>query len=174
MGVFAQRYANQYLREANVFTERVNAITFLLMSINFSLILLKFVSKTSLLEVVFLIGSVMLFFILKIGIMLCFGKIFMVQDIAKLGVFFSFLFDRALGVLLFPLGVILYFFTFEITITLFIVISIACTLLLFLKLFWLWKIGTNAFGFPKAYIFLYLCGLEISPLLLLWKGIFYQ
>ena len=65
MGVFAQRYANRYLREENVFTERVNFITFLLMTINFSLILLKFIPQTSLLEVVFLISGVTLFFILK-------------------------------------------------------------------------------------------------------------
>ena len=173
MGVFAQRYANQYLREENAFTERVNFITFLLMTINFSLIGLKFISQISLLEVVFLIGSVMLFFILKIGVMLFFGKIFMVQDVAKLGVFFSFLFDRALGVFLFPLAVMIYFFTFEITITLFIVISIVCALLLLLKLFWLWKIGTNSFGFSQFYIFLYLCILEISPLLLLGESVFY-
>ena len=173
MGVFAQRYANQYLREENAHTERVNFITFLLMTINFSLIGLKFIPKISLLEVVFLIGGVMLFFIFKIGIMLFFGKIFMAQDVAKLGVFFSFLFDRALGVFLFPLVVMLYFFTFDITITLFIIISIVCILLLLLKLFWLWKIGTKLFGFSQAYIFLYLCGLEISPLLLLGKGVFY-
>jgi len=173
MGVFAQRYANQYLREENAFTERVNFITFLLMAINFSLIGLKFIPQTSLLEVAFLIGGVMLFFILKIGIMLFFGKIFMVQDVAKLGVFFSFLFDRALGIFLFPLVVMLYFFAFEITITLFVVISIVCALLLLLKLFWLWKIGTKSFGFSQVYIFLYLCALEISPLLLLGKGVFY-
>jgi len=34
-GVFAQRYANQYLREENVFTERVNFITFLILLLNF-------------------------------------------------------------------------------------------------------------------------------------------
>ena len=173
MGVFAQRYANQYLREENAFTERVNFITFLLMTINFSLILLKFVPQASLFEVAFFIGGVMLFFILKIGVMLFFGKIFIVQDIAKLGVFFSFLFDRALGFFLFPLVVMLYFFTFEITITLFVAISIVCILLLLLKLFWLWKIGTKSFGFSQGYIFLYLCALEISPLLLLGKGAFY-
>ena len=173
MGVFAQRYANQYLREENAFTERVNFITFLLMTINFSLIGLKFIPQISLLEAVFLIGGVMLFFILKIGIMLFFGKIFMVQDVAKLGVFFSFLFDRALGAFLFPLVVMLYFFTFEITITLFVVISIVCALLLLLKLFWLWKIGTKSFGFSQVYIFLYLFALEISPLLLLGKSAFY-
>ena len=173
MGVFAQRYANQYLREENAFTERVNFITFLLMAINFSLILLKFIPQTSLLEIIFLIGGVILFFILKIGMILFFGKIFMVQDVAKLGVFFSFLFDRVLGVFIFPFVVMLYFFTFEITITLFVVISIACGLLLLLKLFWLWKIGAKSFGFSQVYIFLYLCALEISPLLLLGKGVFY-
>jgi len=173
MGVFAQRYANQYLREENAFTERVNFITFLLMIINFSLILLKFVPQASLFEVVFLIGSVMLFFILKIGGMLFFGKIFMVQDVAKLGVFFSFLFDRALGLFLFPLAVMLYFFIFNVTATLFVVISIVCALLILLKLFCLWKIGINLFGFSQFYIFLYLCALEISPLLLLGKGVFY-
>ena len=173
MGVFAQRYANQYLREENAFTERVNFITFLLMTINFSLILLKFIPKTSLFEVAFLIGGVMLFFIFKIRIMLFFGKIFMAQDVAKLGVFFSFLFDRALGVFLFPLVVMLYFLTFDITIILFSVICIVCILLLLLKLFWLWKIGTKSFGFSQGYIFLYLCALEISPLLFLAKGVFY-
>ena len=173
MGVFAQRYANQYLREENAFTERVNFITFLLMTINFSLILLKFIPKRSLPEVIFLIGSVVLFFILKIGIILFFGKIFMMKDVAKLGVFFSFLFDRTLGVLIFPLVAMLYFFTFDITIALFIIISIVCGLLLLLKLFWLWKIGTKSFGFSQGYIFLYLCALEISPLLLLGKKVFY-
>jgi hypothetical protein len=173
MGVFAQRYANQYLREENAFTERVNFITFLLMTITFSLILLKFIPKTSFLEVVFLIGSIILFFILKIGIILLFGKIFMAQDIAKLGVFFSLLFDRVLGVSLFPLVVILYFFIFDIPIPLFVIISIVSIILLFLKLFWLWKIGAKSFGLSQVYIFLYLCGLEISPLLLIGKGVFY-
>ena len=173
MGVFAQRYANQYLREENAFTERVNFITFLLMAINFSLIGLKFISQTSILEVVVLIGSVMFFFIFKIGTMLFFGKIFMVQDVAKLGIFFSLLFDRALGVFIFPLLLMLYFFTFDITITLFLIISIVCVLLLLLKLFWLWKIGTKSFGFSEGYIFLYLCALEISPLLFLGKRVFY-
>ena len=45
MGSFSQRFANQYLREENALTERVNFITFLLMAINFSLIGLKEVLK---------------------------------------------------------------------------------------------------------------------------------
>ena len=173
MGIFAQRYANQYLREENAFTERVSFITFLLMSINISLIILKLVPKTSVLETFSLIGGVMLFFILKIGLILSLGSILRVKDIAKLGVFFSFLFDRALGFFLFPLVIALYFFAFNISSFVMLIVTIVFIALLLLKLFWLWKIGTNAFGLSHFYIFLYLCTLEISPLLLLGKGVVY-
>ena len=173
MGIFAQRYANQYLREENAFTERVSFITFLLMSINISLIILKLVPKTSVLETFSLIGGVMLFFILKIGLILSLGSILRVKDIAKLGVFFSFLFDRALGFFLFPLVILLSFFAFNITPFVMLIVAIVFIVLLLLKLFWLWKIGTNAFGLSHFYIFLYLCTLEISPLLLLAKGVVY-
>lgn len=173
MGVFAQRYANQYLREENAFTERVSFITFLLMTINFSVILLKIIPQESLSSVLLLIGGVMLFFILKKGVMLLLGNIFRIKDVAKLGVFFSFLFDRTLGLLLFPLIIVLYFFAFKVTTTILILISVVFIILLLLKLFWLWKIGTSSFGLSQFYIFLYLCGLEISPLLLLGKGVVY-
>ena len=100
-----------------------------------------------------------------------FGNIFMLRELTKLGIFFSFLFDRALGIFLFPLVVILYFSFFDITPVLLILIFIILTIIVILKLFWLWKIGTKAFGLPHVYIFLYLCTLEISPLLLLAKGV---
>jgi len=173
MGIFAQRYANQYLREENAFTERVSFITFLLMSINISLIILKLVPKTSVLETFSLIGGVMLFFIIKIGLILLLGSIFRVKDIAKLGIFFSFLFDRTFGFLLFPLIILVYFFAFNITPFIMLILAIIFIVLLLLKLFWLWKIGTNAFGLSHFYIFLYLCTLEISPLILLGKGVVY-
>jgi hypothetical protein len=173
MGVFAQRYANQYLREENAFTERVNFITFLLMSINISLIILKLVPETSVLETFSLIGVVMLFFIIKIGLILLLGSIFLLKDIAKLGIFFFFIFDRAFGFFLFPLVILLYFFAFNITPFIMLIVAIVFVILLLLKLFWLWKIGTNAFGLSHFYIFLYLCMLEIFPLLLLGKGVVY-
>jgi len=173
LAVFAQRYANQFLREENAFTERVKFITFLLMVINFSAIILKFMPQASILEALALIVLVGSLFLIKIGLILFIGNIFRIKDIAKLGIFFSFLFDRGLGVFLFPFTVILYFFPFEIASSLLIVIAIIAISLLVLKLFWLWKIGTKSFGFPNFYIFLYLCTLEISPLLLLGKGVVY-
>ena len=173
MGIFAQRYANQYLRQENAFTERVSFITFLLMSINISLFTLKLIPKNSVLEIFSLIGFVMLFFIVKIGLILFLGIIFRVKDIANLGIFFSFLFDRALGIILFPLLIALYFFAFNVTSFVMLIVTVVFIGLLLLKLFWLWKIGTNAFGFSHFYIFLYLCVLEISPILLIGKGFFY-
>jgi hypothetical protein len=173
MGVFAQRYANQFLREENVFTQRVNFITFLLMIINFSVITLKFIPKASILEVLALIALVVFLFLIKMGLMLFLGNIFKMKDMARLGIFFSFLFDRSLGFFLFPFIVTLYFFPFEISSVLLVIISAITAILVALKLFWLWKIGTKSFGFPNSYIFLYLCTLEISPLLLLAKWVVY-
>ena len=173
MGIFAQRYASQYLRQENAFTERVSFITFLLMSINISLIILKLTPKNSVLETFSVIVGVMLFFIIKIGLILLLGSIFRLKDIAKLGIFFSFIFDRAFGFFLFPLVILLYFFAFNITPFVMLIVAIVFVIMLLLKLFWLWKIGTNAFGLSHFYIFLYLCTLEISPLLLLGKGVVY-
>lgn len=172
-GVFRQRYANKFLREENAFTERVNVITFFLMTINFSSVLIKTSPARSIFEINLLILGVMLFYLIKVVFMRIFGNIFMLRELTKLGIFFSFLFDRALAIFLFPLVVILYFFSFEITPLVLGLIFIVFIIILMLKLFWLWKIGTKAFGLSHFYIFLYLCTLEIFPLLLLGKGVVY-
>ena len=173
MGVFAQRYANQYLREENAFTERVNFLTFLLMAINFTLIITKFQAVIDLPTIVSVFFLVLLFFLLKLIFIKLLGFFFKVKDLAKLAIFFSLLFDKTLGFVLFPLVVVIYFFSVDISSTV-LMISLGLFIILFmLKLFWLWKIGTNSFGLSQVYIFLYLCTIEIFPLLLLAKGIFY-
>ena len=172
MGVFAQRYANQYLREENAFTERVNFLTFLLMAINFTLIITKFQAVIDLPTIVSVFFLVVLFFLLKLILIKLLGFFFKVKDLAKLAIFFSLLFDKTLGFVLFPLVVVIYFFSVDISSTV-LMISLGLFIILFmLKLFWLWKIGTNSFGLSQVYIFLYLCSIEIFPLLLLVKGIF--
>ena len=173
MGVFAQRYANQFLREENAFTERVNAITFILMSINFTLIILKITHSVELLSVVLILVYVSGFFFFKMGLIKLLGFILKTKDLSKLAVFFSMLFDRTLGFILFPLVVLLYFFSFEVSTIVLVISFILFLILILMKLFWLWKIGTNSFGLPQFYIFLYLCTLEIFPLLILGKGVFY-
>ena len=173
MGVFAQRYANQFLREENAFTERVNAITFFLMSINFTLIILKITQSFELLSVGLILVYVSGFFLFKMGLIKLLGFILKTKDLSKLAVFFSMLFDRTLGFILFPLVVLLYFFSFEVSTIVLVISFVLFLILILMKLFWLWKIGTNSFGLPQFYIFLYLCTLEIFPLLILGKGVFY-
>ena len=173
MGVFAQRYANQFLREENAFTERVNAITFFLMSINFTLIVSKITESVELRTVGLIFIYVIVFFFFKIGLIKLLGFILKTKDLSKLAVFFSMLFDRTLGFILFPLVVLLYFFSFEVSNIILVISCILFLILVLMKLFWVWKIGTNAFGLPQFYIFLYLCTLEIFPILILGKGVFY-
>ena len=173
MGVFAQRYANQFLREENAFTDRVNAITFILMSINFTLIILKITHSVELLSVVLILVYVSGFFFFKMGLIKLLGFILKTKDLSKLAVFFSMLFDRTLGFILFPLVVLLYFFSFEVSTIVLVISFVLFLILVLMKLFWLWKIGTNSFGLSPFYIFLYLCTLEIFPLLILGKGVFY-
>ena len=132
MGVFAQRYANQFLREENAFTERVNAITFFLMSINFTLIILKITQSVELLSVGLILVYVSGFFLFKIGLIKLLGFILKTKDLSKLAVFFSMLFDRTLGFILFPLVVLLYFFSFEVS-TIFLAISFVLFLILVLS-----------------------------------------
>jgi hypothetical protein len=173
MGVFAQRYANQYLREDNAFTERVSLLTFLLMGINATLIISKFQKLIDFWQIFSVFLLVNLFFFLKFTVIKFLGFLFKIKDLAKLAVFFSFLFDKTLGFALFPLSVVICFFIIDISSVVLVFSLVLFCIFLALKLFWLWKIGTNSFGLSQAYIFLYLCILEISPLLLLAKGVFY-
>ena len=109
MGSFAQRYANQFLREDNAFTERLNLLTFLLMVINISLIILKITTITDLFAITLVITCVF-FFLIKIIVINLLGKLFKSEDLAKIVVFFSLLFDKTFGFILFPLLVVIYFF----------------------------------------------------------------
>ncbi len=173
MGVFAQRYANQYLRQENAFTERVNFLTFVLMNINFTLIIAKLQEIMGLGAICSLFLLVGVFFLLKLIVIKALGLLFKVTDLAKLAVFFSFLFDKTLAFVLSPLVVIMYFFSFDVSSAILIVSLCLLIFFLLLKLFWLWKMGANSFGLSQLYIFLYLCFLEVFPLLLLAKGVLY-
>jgi len=173
LGVFAQRYSNQYLREDNAFTERVNFLTFLFMVINFTLIILKLKEISDFGNIALMLILVSSFFLLKKTIILLLGFLFKASDLAKLTVFFSFLFDKTFGFVLFPIAILLYFFSFDISSFLLSACLFLAIVFLIFKLFSLWKIGVGSFGLPQVYIFLYLCILEIFPLLILGKGVFY-
>lgn len=172
MGVFAQRYTNQYLREDNGFTERVNLLTFLLMCINYTLVIAKFQNVNDFVTIVVFLFLVGLYFVLKIIVIKLLSILFKVYDLNRVVVFFSLLFDKTLGFILFPLLVGLYFFSFDISTGILFVSVCLFVFIFILKLFWLWKIALTLFSLSRVYIFLYICLLEICPLLLIGKRFF--
>ena len=93
LGIFAQRYSNQFLREDNAFTERIQVITFFLMLINFSAILIKFNISKSLFDLTLLISSIAVYYLFKIVIIRLSGNIFMIKELPKLGVFHFYLIE---------------------------------------------------------------------------------
>lgn len=168
-GLFYQRYSNQFLREDNVFTERVNIITSFILILNLSLLIAYFFDIILLYKLMLIIIKVTLFYLIKVVIIWLISKVFMLRETGKLAIFFSLLFDRAFGILIFPFLFFLYFFFFETVIISTLIIMLFITFFI-LKIFWLWKIGKFNFGFSHFYIFLYLCIVEIFPILLLVKN----
>ena len=156
------RYASQYLRQDNVFTERVNWLTFALLFINFELK-----------EFIYLFFLIITFYLFKYLIIKFLGSLLFIKDITRLTVFFSYLSDKSFAITLTPFILISYYFSFDVSsLTLpFIFILGACFYVF--KSFWMWKIGRNSFGLSSIHIFLYLCILEIYPFVFFTKGFFY-
>jgi len=142
------------------------------MIINFSLVLAKIYPAFGLNKVIMILAILLIYYSAKKIIVVFLGKIFKQNDLAKLTMFFSILFDKTLAFIITPLVVISHFFVFEITHIILILILIITILFLLLKTFWFFKIGRSSFGISNFYIFLYLCIVEISPILLLKKGFF--
>lgn len=175
LSVFAQRYANQYLKEENVFTERVTFLVTTIMLINISLFLSKTIYGENLTPFDFWNVAIIttVFFLIKTIIIRLLGHVFLIKSLAKLGVYFSFLFDRVMGVILFPIIVFMFFSPINTSPILLTFSVVIIALFLLIKIFWIWKIGIGGFGLPRYYLFLYLCTLEILPLLVFTKVAFY-
>jgi hypothetical protein len=175
LSVFAQRYANQYLKEENVFTERVTFLVTSIMLLNISLFLSKLIFGHNLEPLnfckVFLYVSI--FYLLKAILIRLLGQLFILTSLSRLGLYFSFLFDRVMGIVLFPLILCMFFSPLDSSQLLITLSVIVIIFFLLVKLFWLWQIGIRSFGLSRYYLFLYLCSLEILPLIVFVKEVFY-
>ena len=170
---FQYRYASQYLRQDNAFTERVNWLSFIILFINFSLLLL-FNKQILLFENhLFFLCLVFLFYFLKFYLIKFLGNLLFINEVARLTIFYTFLSDKALAILITPLILILFYFSFNIDVLILYSILFFSIVFLLFKLYWIWKVGTNSFGLSSIYIFLYLCILEIYPFVIITKGFFY-
>lgn len=174
LGVVSQTYVNQYLREDNVTKKNTSLILSILMVLNFSIFIWQtiFSENTSFSHFFTVIFFTTIYYLTKYVLMVVLGFIFNVSQVMKISIFYSFLFDKILSFILFPLLVLTHFFIlkFELEISLFVL----CIFILFymLKCFGIFRSGINSFGFSRVYLFLYICILEIIPLLLVYKRFF--
>ena len=175
LSVFAQRYANQYLKEENAFTERVTFLVTTIMLINISLFLSKTIYGENLTPFDFWNVAIITtgLFLSKIIVIRLLGHVLLIKSLAKLGVYFSFLFDRVMGIVLFPFIVVMFFSSINTSAILHTFSVGIIALFLLIKIFWMWKIGIESFGLSRYYLFLYICTLEILPLLVFTKVVFY-
>ena len=166
---FTQRHANQFLRENN----NLNLSPYLFSL--FVLVLTFFIAHPSwnqtswsilvLLEYTFWIS---LFFLLKYLLIRWIGHLLQQLYLFEEVIFHSFLFEKVAGLLMFPFLVLSIYSPFD---------SVIClqTGLLFLFFFLLLKwvrmlwLGFFKRSFSKTHLFIYLCILEILPLVVIVK-----
>ncbi len=170
---FKYRYASQYLKQDNAFTQIVNWLTFIILLISMSLLFLYQEESLGFSSFFIVFGCILFYYMLKFLIINFLGKLFFIKEISRITIFFSYLSDKSLALVISPLVLMLYFFSLNITMVLISIVFLIGAAFLVFKLFWIWRIGTDFFGLSSIYIFLYLCILEIYPFVLITKGFFY-
>ena len=173
LGVFSQRYSNQFLREENFFTERVNLISFLLILLNFTLFISKILEYNLFNKIFLTLLYILIYYFLKFIVIKFLSFAFKLKDISKLILFFTLMFDRVLAIVMFPLLICIYFFPLDAYDFLTWITYVLMLLLVFLKSICFINLGYNSFGISKFYIFLYLCVLEFFPIMILVKTILF-
>lgn len=176
LSAFGQRYANQYLRDENVFKRRVNILFNLLMIINISFFIWN-VSASESYDFIFFLKIFIYtisYYILKFICIWFLGHLLKMSQIANIALFFTTLFDKVFALFSFPILVLFHFYVSDITDQITLIISSFLIIFFVLKIFWTLKIGIKSFGLSRFYLFLYICILEFFPLVLLYRGIVFS
>ena len=173
LGAVSQRYANQFLREDNFFTERVNLITFLIVILNFTLFISKILEYYLVSKIFITLLYILTYYAVKFVLIKFLSFSFKLKEISKLILFFTLMFDRVLAIIMFPLLICMYFFSVDAYDFLIWTTYSLMIILVFLKSICFVNLGYNSFGISKFYIFLYLCTLEFFPIMILVKTILF-
>lgn len=176
LSIFGQRFANQYLRDDNMFKRRVNNIFSILMVLNISFFIwtINFRIESSLFNLVSVFIFVIIYYFLKYIIIMFLGILIKMKQISTVALFFTTLFDKVFALFSFPLLLIYYFYSQDLQEYSILIISGLLILFFILKIFWMLKIGIKSFGLSSFYLFLYICILEFFPITLLCRGILFE
>ena len=102
---FGQRYANQYLRDENVFKRRANILFSILMILNISLSIwsFKLSEQAGLISLIRIILFVALYYVVKYILIWFLGVLLKMKQISEIALFFTTLFDKVFALFIFPL-----------------------------------------------------------------------
>ena len=173
LSAFGQRYANQYLRDDNVFKRRVNILFTILMILNISFFISTVLSQLNI-SLVLLTKTIFftsLYYFVKCVCIHFVGVLLKMKQISTIALFFTTLFDKVFALFAYPLLVLFHFYYTDITEQSSILLFCFLFLFILLKIYWKLKIGIKSFGLSRFYLFLYICILEFFPLILLCRGI---
>jgi len=173
LSAFGQRYANQYLRDDNVFKRRVNILFSTLMILNISLFIwsFKLSEHSGVIDLIIILFFVALYYTLKYILIWFLGVLLNMKKVGVIALFFTTLFDKVFALFSLPFLLLFHFFILDIKNYSTILIFSFLIIFFLLKIFWTIKIGIKSFGLSRFYLFLYICILEFFPLLLLYRGI---
>lgn len=171
LSAFGQRYANQYLRDDNVFKRRVSILFSFLMILNISFFIwsIQETEQNNLSYLVKILLFTISYYLIKYLVIWFLGYLLKMKQISTIAVFFTTLFDKVFAFFSIPFLIVFHFFITDISG--FSEASIFSISILFfiLKIFWVIKIGIKSFGLSSFYLFLYICILEFFPLLLVYR-----
>jgi hypothetical protein len=169
-------HINQLEREGNLFRERINlGLGFIYFTISSVFIFQLFdrfiVLPTGLSNILFtaiIFGCLLLYQLLKSTIIYTTGIIFETREYARQYQLNTLIFNNIIGVTLFPIAIVALYWNS----TAYLIIGSVLVLLLALyRLIRNFLTGMGNKGYNLFYLFLYLCTLEILPLVLLYKAI---
>ena len=117
LSAFGQRYANQYLRDENVFKRTVNILFNLLMIINLSFFIWSVSPSENYDFTQFLTIFIytILYYLLKFICIWFLGHLLKMNQIANIALFFTTLFDKVFALFTFPILVLFHFYVSDIT-----------------------------------------------------------
>lgn len=169
-----RNYANQFIREGNLFSERIFLPLMIIAMLSYSLFLYQSVAcfgDASMLRIDFvfyleLLTGILVYWLTRVILIRISGFVFRTQALSYNYLFNAHIFFIISGLAILPLLILASFLELRV----FMIASII--LLGGIFLLWLFRgisIGLNEKAFSRLHLFLYLCTLEFLPLIILAK-----
>ena len=164
---YSQKFQNQFFREEINSKQKV----FLLPIFVLSFALFLSYQNSSIKLFLFDVFWISLYLVIKYLCIVCVGFIFEKEYLFEEVIFHSFMYEKLVGLLLFPLNVILFYSNLKSDFLLYF-ITFFLIFVAFYK--WLRMLYLSFFNssFLKAHIIIYLCSIEILPLIILTKSLY--